>query len=44
MAALTQGRRESTIMPLAETVGVMRTLDAIRAALGLNYPQEPDGA
>lgn len=43
MATLTQGRRESTIMPLAETVGVMRTLDAIRAALGLKYPQEPEG-
>ena len=27
MAALRQGRRESTIMPLAETLAVMRTLD-----------------
>jgi predicted dehydrogenase len=44
MAVLAQGRRESAIMPLAETVGVMRTLDAIRAALGLKYPQEADGA
>ncbi len=41
MGALRQGRLESAVMPLAETVAVMRTLDSIRASLGLRYPQEP---
>jgi len=40
MGALRQGRLESAVMPLAETLGVMRALDSIRACLGLRYPQE----
>jgi len=40
MGALRQGRLESAVMPLAETVMVLRTMDAVRAALGLSYPQE----
>ncbi|HET6428984.1 MAG TPA: Gfo/Idh/MocA family oxidoreductase [Phycisphaerae bacterium] len=37
---LRAGRTESDVMPLAETLSVMRTLDAIRAAFGLKYPME----
>ncbi len=40
MGALRQGRLESAVMPLAETLCVMRSLDAVRACLGLKYPQE----
>ena len=40
MGALRQGRLESAVMPLAETVAVMRTMDLVRASLGLKYPQE----
>jgi predicted dehydrogenase len=38
---LTDGRRESSVMPLAETVQIMTTLDALRAQLGVVYPVEP---
>ncbi len=34
------GRTASDIMPPAESVSIMRTLDEIRAAIGLVYPQE----
>jgi predicted dehydrogenase len=34
---LRNGLRESPIMPLAETIAIMRTLDAIRAPWGLRY-------
>jgi len=40
MAAVRQGRLESALMPLAETVAVLHTMDAARAALGLRFPQE----
>jgi len=40
MAAVRGGRLESALMPLAETVAILRTLDAVRAALGLRYPGE----
>ena len=43
MGALRQRRLESAIMPLAETLTVMRALDSIRASLGLKYPQELGG-
>ncbi|NEE36068.1 Gfo/Idh/MocA family oxidoreductase [Streptomyces sp. SID7982] len=34
------GKLESDLMPLAETVRVMRVLDGIRADLGITYPGE----
>lgn len=34
------GELESPIMPLDETLAIMRTLDAIRAQFGLRYPME----
>ena len=40
MRCLEAGKTESEIMPLDETVSVMRTLDSIRAAWGLKYPGE----
>ena len=33
-------RRESTVMPLAETLRIMETLDDVRAQLGVTYPGE----
>ncbi|MEJ8566246.1 Gfo/Idh/MocA family protein [Elongatibacter sediminis] len=35
-----QGRTESSRMPLDETLQIMRTLDTIRARIGLRYPME----
>jgi predicted dehydrogenase len=40
MDLIRSGRRESTIMPLAESRAVLRTMDAIRARWGLRYPSE----
>jgi predicted dehydrogenase len=40
MRCLEAGKTESEIMPLDETVSVMRTLDSIRAPWGLRYPGE----
>jgi len=37
---LRAGRTESEVMPLDETLAVMRTLDRIRAEWGLTYPME----
>ncbi len=37
---LAAGELESAVMPLAETVSIMRDLDAIRAGIGLTYPDE----
>lgn len=37
---LRAGKRESEIMPLDETLSVMKTLDQIRAIWGLKYPME----
>ena len=34
---IAEGRRDSPVMPLAETLGILRTLDAIRAQIGLRY-------
>lgn len=34
------GRTESDILPLDETLSVMRTMDALRAQWGLKYPME----
>jgi predicted dehydrogenase len=42
---LAAGLTESPDMPLAETLSIARTLDAIRAEIGLTFPGEhPDGA
>lgn len=40
MRCIRAGRTESPLMPLDETLGVMRTLDTLRAQWGLRYPQE----
>jgi hypothetical protein len=40
MNCLRQGRLESAIMPLDETLSIMKTLDAVRAPWGLRYPGE----
>jgi predicted dehydrogenase len=37
---LREGRTESDVMPLDETVAIMRTMDRIRDAWGLKYPME----
>jgi len=37
---LDEGRTESEVMPLDETLSVMRAMDEIRAAWGLRYPSE----
>ena len=40
MRCLQMGETESEVMPLDETVSVMRTMDGIREAWGLRYPGE----
>jgi len=40
MRCLERGETESTVMPLDETIAVMRTMDGLRAAWGLEYPGE----
>jgi predicted dehydrogenase len=40
MNCLRKGRTESSIMPLDKTLGIMRTLDRIRAQSNLRYPME----
>ena len=40
MRCLDEGMTESDVMPLDETLSVMRTMDEIRAAWGLRYPSE----
>jgi predicted dehydrogenase len=40
MRCLREGKTESDVLPLDETVAVMETLDAIRARWGLKYPME----
>jgi predicted dehydrogenase len=40
MRCLEAGKTESDIMPLDETVSIMKTMDSIRAAWGLRYPGE----
>ena len=37
---LREGRRESAILPLDETLAILGTLDAVRAEIGLRYPVE----
>ncbi|MCI3922179.1 Gfo/Idh/MocA family oxidoreductase [Paenibacillus sp. TRM 82003] len=40
MNCLREGRRESAVMPVDETVRIMKTLDDIRAQWGLRYPSD----
>ncbi len=40
MRCLDEGRTESGVMPLDETLSVMRAMDDLRAAWGLRYPGE----
>jgi predicted dehydrogenase len=40
MNCLRSGKLESEIMPLAETLQIMQTMDQIRAPWGLKYPTE----
>jgi predicted dehydrogenase len=37
---LRAGRLESDVMPLEESLAIMRTMDTLRAQWGLNYPME----
>jgi dihydrodiol dehydrogenase / D-xylose 1-dehydrogenase (NADP) len=39
-ACLREGKLESSIMPLDETLEIIKTLDAIRSEWGLTYPME----
>lgn len=40
MRALRAGERESPLVPLEGTLAVLRTMDAVRARIGLKYPGE----
>ncbi len=40
MRCIRAGATESPVMPLDETLSIMRTLDAIRAQIGVRYPDE----
>lgn len=40
MRCLREGKAESAVMPLDETVAIMETLDRVRAQWGLKYPME----
>lgn len=40
MRCLREGRTESEIMPLDETLAIMKTMDAVRQQWGLKYPGE----
>ncbi len=40
MECMRQGRLESDVMPLDESLAIMETLDSIRAQWGLHYPGE----
>jgi hypothetical protein len=40
MDCLRAGKLESELMPLDETLSIMRTLDALRGQWGLKYPME----
>jgi predicted dehydrogenase len=40
MECLREGRLESPVMPLDETLSIMKTLDTLRAQWGLKYPME----
>ncbi len=44
MRCLHEGRTESDVMPLDETISVMRAMDDLRAAWDLRYPSEEDAS
>ena len=44
MRCLDEGRTESDIMPLDETISVMRAMDDLRTAWDLRYPSEEDAS
>jgi len=44
MRCLDEGRTESDVMPLDETISVMRAMDDLRAAWDLRYPSEEDAS
>jgi len=37
---LAEGRTESSVVPLRESIALARTLDAVRAEIGVVYPGE----
>ena len=39
-ACLREGRLESTVMPLDESLAIMETMDTLRAQWGVRYPME----
>lgn len=40
MSCLLEGRRESARMPLDESIAIARTMERVRAIIGLSYPME----
>lgn len=44
MRCLDAGLRESPLMPLDFSIGLMETLDAIRHQIGLRYPEAIEAA
>ena len=40
MDLIREGRRDSAVMPLAESLAIMNTMDTLRAQWGLKYPGE----
>jgi predicted dehydrogenase len=44
MRCLDEGRTESDVMPLDETISVMRAMDDLRTAWDLRYPSEGDAS
>jgi predicted dehydrogenase len=40
MGCIREGKTESPVMPLDETLSILRTLDAMRASWGLRYPSD----
>ena len=41
-AALAGGRRESAVMPVAETLTIMQTMDAVRRRMALTYAADEE--
>ena len=44
MSCLRAGKLESEIMPLDESLSILRTLDSIRELWGLRYPADGEPA
>jgi dihydrodiol dehydrogenase / D-xylose 1-dehydrogenase (NADP) len=40
MRCVREGKLENDVMPLDETIDIMRTMDAVRILIGLQYPME----